>query len=395
MMKNNKHLSNKDPQFTGTNFFLVGLIIYSSLVTLLVPLAMYHSAQLASIYGIRKTLKFLFLLFSLSLLFFIPMGFVGALGGIFFLPLIALALWLRVTDKPAFLWVGVLAIPMLIFIGAVLSLQPTQIPEQIPPELMKEIEASLKFTELHTVQRIYYFLLGKGMTLFYPIIFIFLGNIIFLEYGILQIEKFKAAISYMKDNATPRNLEKYHEKALTHFNSLDSTVKVIGTRLIKEPWKLIFQWNRKPSCLLSLPMGPLLFLLEFKESFKKNIFYFKVPFWIQTAVVITFVSCLFLFKDIDTLISSLPALQTSFWGLTTLFLTLPCFVIFLGMGVQGFLVILSSVHSLFLTIGLLTLFILPFPTEIIFHPYAFLCFLCIFALLDSAYGINDLVTIKD
>jgi hypothetical protein len=234
--------SNQKRQFPSGIVFS-GFVIGFSFIAMVLPLALFHLAQIAATLRLRTALTLLFSVVAAVLL----LGTLvqhqailsGGLAGLFWAPLFAFALHQRLRGGPLWASALVLCLPallMLLFAYTTPSAEELETSFRTVAEMMRQqtvqpaqtsVEQAAPMLDLFSTdgpafailrdfaaldgwQRLSWFVFGKGAPIFLAALAIGLTNLVFLDFGVEQVERLRAVARYVRTNErkfSPRLVE--------------------------------------------------------------------------------------------------------------------------------------------------------------------------------------------
>ena len=209
------------------------LIIAISFVAMIVPLALFHSAQIAATSRLRIAVSLLatvviFVLF-LGILGKQPSLVFGGIVGLFWIPIFAIVLYQRMTLRSMIFSALLLCLPVFILIffafvvpinfdlAAYLQSLATPPPGAPAPSaqalgewnaLVQSLQATdgalaeiTLFSKMNFWKRMSWFAYGGGSSWLLSSLGVGIANLIFLDFAFEQVEKLKAVAVYVQENA--------------------------------------------------------------------------------------------------------------------------------------------------------------------------------------------------
>jgi hypothetical protein len=211
-----------------------GFLIAISFVAMIIPLALFHAAQVAATSRLKNALVLVGTSVAVVLMLGLagrqPSLIVGGLVGLFWMPLFAIVLYQRMHHKSPFISAILLCLPVFILVWTSWSLPPAfdlasymrslAAPlvgtPSANPQALQEWESVVKslespngpladitfFSKLGFWQRLSWLVYGDGSSWLLSTLGVGLANLLFLDFAFEQIEKVRAIARFVKENSS-------------------------------------------------------------------------------------------------------------------------------------------------------------------------------------------------
>ncbi len=431
-----KSFEAKSRQRYSSGLLVSGLLVGISFLVMLIPLALYHLAQVAATLRVKAAMKLLAAVIGLFLLGAIflrePLLIVGSMIALFWTPFFAIGLFQREGRRPFGMSAFLFAIPVFlagafvfiiplvpdfaVFFDSQRDLALARVLEQgvpqgtTPAEYEKffhenfdrfkstvEFQQISKFVALSGWQRLVWLVFDQGVAYFVGLILICLANLIFLDLAFEQVERLRAVGRYVLNHqgSFPGEMVQVVGSSavmVQHDNSLDENIKVLGTE------KSRGRENEEGSELASIFFKPKpfsnrieVFGLRFQiervwKGWGLKVLQIPLPF--VAFAIVFLLSVVGFFKDLPKLVEVAQGPYGWILGLGgALTLTTLCIV-----SVQGVLVLHARLASWLFFASMLLL--ISFGAFVPVKPYLFLGIFGTLGLLDYVYDFRGKLNIE-
>jgi hypothetical protein len=301
-----------------------GLLIAICFIAMVVPLALFHAAQVTATSRLRNAMVLVItvvaVLLSLGLLGHQPALIMGGIVGIFWIPIFAISLYLRMHHKSRFISAILLCLPVFLLfwtawsippsfnlshylreLAAPLNAGPTPNPAAFKEwdSLINSLESSngpftdvAQFSKLAFWQRLSWLVYDNGSSWLLSALGVGLANLLLLDFAFEQIEKVRAIARYVKENSNrfSQSLVEALSAVLAHREphrrrrprkTSESEVRVVRSTPLptdeeKPLWTSFFRGT--PHSNTTVVMGHR-FELAFSSS-AWNLRHYALPFWL-------------------------------------------------------------------------------------------------------------------
>ncbi|NBO39118.1 hypothetical protein EBU99_11105 [bacterium] len=417
-------------QKRSAGLLLSGVLIGISLVAFVLPLAAYHVAQVASVLRVR-TAVFLFLtvsffLYLMGQITHLPMFVMAGTTGFLTSPLLAIVLLIRARSKSAWWALAVLALPVFFSLMSLLSVpQGLNVEQWLTSELAKipanqsasvnkeQVLAQMrnaqvfqqlqKLFDLHSWQRLAWFLFSEGGALSVSIFGSLLGTVALIDFAFNQTERIRGVLDYVLQRASefPPQLV---QLLLRTRESLTSLLRGIGNEVGNAPsTSLISSHQRKPqpvrkegaalqslfARLLREPLPPgetdvLGYRFRLAVDPGWHFRSFAVPLWLSTPALAVLVYLATLWKGDDALGSWLPGRPL---GPVLVWSALIALGVLTGLALQGALVLYARLRPMAAVVAVFAVLLLS--SAFAGGALSLAALLAGLGLLDSAYDFRN------
>ena len=411
---------------------LSGMLIAISFIAMLVPLAVYQVAQVAAAVRFRTAVLLLFtVVLSLGLLGFTfgaDLLLLGCLMGIFWAPLITLALYIRSRFLPSGIAMLAFLVPVLVFLACAFLipnvpdlaafldsrkdqfLQVLQNSANITDPVLREklmtnwqqsfaqirelpeFDGMARVAAFSPWQRLSWVVYGGGAPFYFGLLLVAFGNLALLDFAFEQVEKFKAVVAYIlrSQSGFPRTVVESLEKLSALKTALGTGQELpvavsnhVRSREPKADGVVTFKsrlFNERPRGEVTRMWG-----FEFALERLKTGWNFKnsaLPLWLGLASVLAMGGWVALFSDAEGILVAAGLSYGPLIGLTSVV----AFALMALLAIQGVLVLYSRLSGFFLLLFLLVFLMLG--SYVSLNPHLIVAVFGSIGLLDDVYDLR-------